>query len=350
MAQGMPPEIAPSKLLRLHKRHLSCESASGQQLRKLKRQNTSGNSDQESCIFGSEVSGTLHNCVSMKLDHDLRRMATELQDSSLLSRISGNDLMAIEAKYHFNCLSTFKNKYRAVQRTQNNLTISQEDQLIQALVFADLISHIEERIESGTFIFKLSELHGMYMSLLKELGIERSVHRTSLKLQILDHFLGECQEQLSDGKSIVLVFNQGVKNMLKEAVDSCDYESDAYINWQLWFIFVSYQAALIQHTNWALYQASIWSTCLRTQQNIPTPEGFDCTQHDQSWKPVWTLLPEVARACQELLKCGCKSFPFCSRKCKCRDAGLSCTALATVVAHVTVNALMFSYFIGSFYC
>ena len=44
----------------------------------------------------------------------------------------------------------------------------------------------------------------MYMSQLKELGIERSVHRTRLKLQILDHFLGECQEQLSDGKSIVL--------------------------------------------------------------------------------------------------------------------------------------------------
>ena len=47
---------------------------------------------------------------------------------------------------------------------------------------------------------------------------------------------------------------------------------DAYINWQLWFIFVSYQAALIQHTNQALYQASIWRICLRTQQNIPTPE------------------------------------------------------------------------------
>ncbi len=150
----------------------------------------------------------------MKLDHDLRRMATELQDSSLLARISGGDLIAIEAKYHFNCLSTFKNKYSAVQRAQHNLTISQEDQLIQAQVFADLISHIEESIESGTCIYKLSELHGMYMSQLKELGIERSVHRTRLKLQILDHFLGECQEQLSDGKSIVLVFNQGMKSML----------------------------------------------------------------------------------------------------------------------------------------
>ncbi len=93
-----------------------------------------------SCIFCSEVSGTLHNC---KLDHDLRRMATELQDSSLLARISGGDLIAIEAKYHLNCLITFINKYRSAKRAQNDLTISQEDKFIEAEVFVDLISYIE---------------------------------------------------------------------------------------------------------------------------------------------------------------------------------------------------------------
>ena len=101
-------KFAPSKLLRLQKRNLSCESASEQQQRKSKRQRTSHNPDQESCIFCSEVSGTLHNCATMTLDHAIRKMATELQDTSLLARISGGDLIAIEAKYHFNCLSTFK--------------------------------------------------------------------------------------------------------------------------------------------------------------------------------------------------------------------------------------------------
>ena len=37
----------------------------------------------------------------MKLDHNLRQMATELQDAELLARISGGDLIAIEAKYHY---------------------------------------------------------------------------------------------------------------------------------------------------------------------------------------------------------------------------------------------------------
>ena len=44
----------------------------------------------------------------MKLDQDIRRMATELQNSLLLARISSGDLVATEAKYHLNCLSALK--------------------------------------------------------------------------------------------------------------------------------------------------------------------------------------------------------------------------------------------------
>ena len=39
----------------------------------------------------------------MNLDYDFQQMATELQDTELLARISGGDLVAIEAKYHFIC-------------------------------------------------------------------------------------------------------------------------------------------------------------------------------------------------------------------------------------------------------
>ena len=70
-----------------------------------------------------------------------------------------------------------------------------------------------------------------------------------------------------------------------------------------------FQAALLQHANRALYQASIWTMCLQTQQNPPTPELFGWTNEKGTWKPVWTHLPEVAKACQELLKCGCKALP-----------------------------------------
>ena len=45
------------------------------------------------------------------------------------------------------------------------------------------------------------------------------------------------------------------------------------------------QDAYIEHTNGALFQASIWATYLKKNQNIPLPEGFGWTQ-EEDWKPV----------------------------------------------------------------
>ena len=87
------------------------------------------------------------------------------------------------------------------------------------------------------------------------------------------------------------------------------------------------QSSLLQHSNRAVYQASIWARSPQEIQNIPLPEGFGWKNIEGSWKPVWTLLSEVARASRELIKCGCRAKPLCSRRCKCQVAGLSCTAL-----------------------
>ena len=42
------------------------------------------------------------------------------------------------------------------------------------------------------------------------IGVNITVNKTRLKLRILDKFSGECQEQ-SDGRSILIVFNEGMK-------------------------------------------------------------------------------------------------------------------------------------------
>ena len=63
-------KFAPSKLVQLQKRQLSLKSTCEQlEQTKSKRQITSANSDQDSCIFCSEVSGTLHKCATIKLNH-----------------------------------------------------------------------------------------------------------------------------------------------------------------------------------------------------------------------------------------------------------------------------------------
>ena len=56
------------------------------------------------------------------------------------------------------------------------------------------------------------------------------------------------------------------------------------------------QSSLLQHSNRAVYQASIWARSLQEIQNIPLPEGFGWKNIEGSWKPIWTLLSEVVKA------------------------------------------------------
>ena len=80
-------------------------------------------------------------------------------------------------------------------------------------------------MESGIFLFKLSEIHFLYVKRLEELGIKKQVNKTRLKDHLLEHF-PEAQEQY-DGKNTVLIFNEGMRNMLKEALKKRDFDEDA---------------------------------------------------------------------------------------------------------------------------
>ena len=45
----------------------------------------------KSVFFCFKSSGKLHHCATMGLDRDIRKMATDLEDTRLLARISGGD-------------------------------------------------------------------------------------------------------------------------------------------------------------------------------------------------------------------------------------------------------------------
>ena len=97
----------------------------------------------------------------MELDSNLTQVATGLQDTDLLARISGGDLVAIETKYDLHCLMQYKNTYRSMQRSKYHWDDS-NNKLLQVLTYSEVVSHIESNVENGIYIFRLADLSILY--------------------------------------------------------------------------------------------------------------------------------------------------------------------------------------------
>ena len=148
-------------------------------------------------------------------------MAQDLQDVALLTRIEGADLAALEAKYHLACLTKTRNKHRSFLRKNEGSNIEEEDGKIKARAFVELISHVENSTENGTFCFKFSVLRQMYENRLHDLGISKEVNKQRFKEQVLTYF-PNAQEQ-NDGENVILVFKEGMQQMFKTSIQECDY-------------------------------------------------------------------------------------------------------------------------------
>lgn len=97
------------------------------------------------------------------------------------------------------------------------------------------------------------------------------------------------------------------------------------------------QAALEQHIKRAIYQAGyVWRQSLVLDPILPCPSNWGWIRdRNNSWQPLWSVLPEAAKSCFELIHCGCKKG--CKRQCKCVKAGLVCTALCACDGQGQVN-------------
>ena len=112
------------------------------------------------CIFCEKYDGQLHEFQTLDANDNVRRMARDLQDTALLTRIEGGDLAALEAKYHLSCLAGLRNRHRSLLR-QSQSQGSDEflaDSKIEARAFVELVTHVENSLKSGTFCFKFSAL------------------------------------------------------------------------------------------------------------------------------------------------------------------------------------------------
>ena len=98
--------------------------------------------------------------------------ATLIGDMQLLGRLSAGDMVALEAKYHTNCLLKLYNRARSCKNNADNET--NKDATISGIVLAELVMFLKEaRYEENIApVFKLADLVKLYESRLKQLQIE----------------------------------------------------------------------------------------------------------------------------------------------------------------------------------
>ena len=182
--------------------------------------------DRMACLFCHQEDGHLHEIRTLDASKSIRKMATDLEEAELIARIEGGDLIALEAKYHLQCLTALRNRHRSIMRKREQDVGGTEVRMIKARALVELFMHIENCVEDGTFYFKFSALHQLYEERVQQLGVVREINRARFKEKILAYF-PHAQEQ-SDGKNKILVFENGMQQMLKQAM-ACDYEGDALI-------------------------------------------------------------------------------------------------------------------------
>ena len=68
---------------------------------------------QDACFFCDGKHGKLHKASTMGLDFKVRECAHDLQDRTLLAKLSVGDMVAADAVYHNACLA---NLYRRAQK------------------------------------------------------------------------------------------------------------------------------------------------------------------------------------------------------------------------------------------
>ena len=218
-------EFSSSKLARAKERTKRQDDATTTDNVAEKRRCRRQSFDKTACIFCTMQGGHLHEFATLGTDNNVKSMARDLQETDLLTRLEGGDLIAKEAKYHLVCLVGLRNRHRSQSRHGSH-DINIEEKKIQARAFIELITHIENAVEDGTFCFKFASLRQLYQARLADLGIRKEINKVRFKEQVLAHF-PHAQAQ-SDGKNLILVFEEGMQQMLKQAF-KCDYEGDALI-------------------------------------------------------------------------------------------------------------------------
>ena len=121
------------------------------------------------------------NCESSEVK--IKEAAVKLQDNVLLAKISGQDLIAKEVKFHHSCQKTYLNK---AQRTETNK--EKTPQVSHQVAFAMVKSYVKQTLVDIKGSEKLLSLHKRYID---ALGIKDTSYKSqNLCDKLLKEFAG----------------------------------------------------------------------------------------------------------------------------------------------------------------
>ena len=115
-------------------------------------------------------------------------------------------------------------------RKSSQLTRDTDKKMNESRVFVhvELTSYIEKAVDSGpSYSCSLTFTPCSYVNRLADFGINKQINKTRLKVSVLEKF-PEAYEQ-HDNKKTVIVFEEGMKNMLREALKKWNFSEDVAI-------------------------------------------------------------------------------------------------------------------------
>ncbi|KAG0711095.1 hypothetical protein GWK47_021370 [Chionoecetes opilio] len=174
--------------------------------------------------FSGGADGVLHEASTYDVDGRVHEYARDLQDTSLLAKLAGSDMITLEAKYHAKCLAHFYNRHRRSEAASSEEESA--DHPLYGIAFAELVSYMGDAREDDIApVFKLADLAKLYQFRLAQLGVVDTAdrtHSTRLKNRLLDA-LPDLSEH-TEGRDILLTFNKDIGGALRKA---CNYDTES---------------------------------------------------------------------------------------------------------------------------
>ena len=87
----------------------------------------------------------------------------------------------------------------------NNLHVNTAQKRAKVL-FANIVSFIENTLKDGVYIFTLSEVHKTYQDCLLNSGFDVQINKNCLRTELLEHFQNLAVQEQFDGRCCLLVF------------------------------------------------------------------------------------------------------------------------------------------------